>query len=259
LLAAVSTRWRAFRVPTLPDLIPLAIIWGFTLALMAWQHDLGAMLLLMGVTLVMLYIGTARWAFVVAGLAIVALNLYLAYHLFGYVHARIDIWLHPLSRAQGAGYQVAQSVYAFAGGDVLGTGLGRGYPGYIPAVQTDFVFAAIGEELGTVGAFAIIAFYIALTVRGLRISVRQPADYGMLLGVGMTAILSVQSLVIMAGNLAMIPITGITLPFVSYGGSSIIVNFVLIGILLCLSTSRPAARRRKAIIPRAGTPLGRPG
>lgn len=244
LLAGVSRQWRTFHVPTLPYLIPLGVIWGFTLALMAWQHDLGAMLLLMGVTLIMLYVATGRWAFVVAGLIVVVLNLYLAYHLFGYVRVRIDLWLHPLTHVQDTGYQIAQSVYAFAGGGVLGTGIGRGYPGYIPVVQTDFIFAAIGEELGTAGAMAIIGVYVVLALRGLRIGVRQPADYGMLLAVGVTAILGVQAIVIAAGDLALIPITGITLPFVSYGGSSIVVNFVLIGILLRLSTSRPLAGRR---------------
>jgi peptidoglycan glycosyltransferase len=241
MLAAVSRRWRAFKVPTLPYLVPLLVIWGFTLALMAWQHDLGAMLLLMGVTLLLLYVATGRWAFVVAGLIVVIANLYLAYHLFGYVRVRIDLWLHPLTQVQGAGYQIAQSIYAFAGGGLFGSGIGRGYPGYIPVVETDFVFAAIGEELGTVGALAIVGIYLVLAVRGLRIGVRQPADYGMLLAVGVTAILAVQAIVIVAGNLALIPITGITLPFVSYGGSSIAVNFILIGVLLRLSTSRPVA------------------
>jgi len=243
LLASVSTRWRRFRVPTLPYLIPLGIIWGMTLTLMAWQHDLGAMLLLMGVTLLMLYVATGRWAFVVAGLLIVVLNLYVAYHLFGYVRVRIDLWLHPLTRVHDAGYQIAQSVYAFAGGGVLGTGIGRGFPEYIPVVQTDFIFAAIGEELGTAGAVAIIGIYVVMAFRGLRISVRQPADYGMLLALGVTAILAIQAIVIIAGDLALIPITGITLPFVSYGGSSVVVNFILLGILMRLSTSRPVQAR----------------
>lgn len=249
LLASVSRRWRAFRVPTLPYLGPLLIIWAFTLALMAWQHDLGAMLLLMMVTLLMLYVATGRWAFVVAGLAIIVLNLFIAYHLFGYIRVRIDIWLHPLTRIQVEGYQIAQSVFAFAGGGVLGTGIGRGHPGLIPVVETDFIYAAIGEELGLAGAMAIIAIYIVLAFRGLRIAIRQPADYGMLLAVGVTALLTVQSIVIMAGDLALIPITGITLPFVSYGGSSIVVNFVLIGILLRLSTSRPIVISRADVAP----------
>lgn len=241
MLAAVSARWRAFRVPTLPYLLPLAVIWAFTLALMAWQHDLGAMLLLMSVTLLLLYVASGRWAFVVAGLLIVAVNLWVAYHAFGYVHTRIDLWLHPLTGANGTS-QIAESIYAFASGGVLGTGLGRGAPLHIPVVQTDFVFAAIGEELGSAGAMGLIAVYLVLAFRGLRIGMRQPADFGMLLAVGATAILAIQAIVIAAGDLALIPITGITLPFVSYGGSSVVVNFVLLGLLLRLSTSRPLER-----------------
>jgi cell division protein FtsW (lipid II flippase) len=246
MLAAATTRWRRFRVPTLPYLLPLAVIWGLTLALMAWQHDLGAMLLLMAVTLLMLYVATARRSFVLAGGVLVILNLWIAYHVFGYVRVRIDLWLHPLTRVHDQGYQVAQALYAFAGGGVLGTGIGHGFPNYIPVVQTDFIFAAIGEELGAAGALAILGIYLVLALRGLRIGVRQPADFGTLLAVGVTAILALQALIIVAGNLALVPITGITLPWVSYGGSSVVVNFVLLGLLLRLSTSRPApvARQR---------------
>ncbi len=239
MLATAGARWRRFRVPTLPYLVPLALIWSFTLALMAWQHDLGAMVLLMAVTLLLLYVATARISFVIAGAVLIVLNLWLAYHLFGYVRVRIDLWLHPLTQVHDQGYQIAQALYAFAGGGVLGTGIGRGFPGYIPVVQTDFIFAAIGEELGAAGALAILGIYLVVAMRGLRISVRQPADFGMLLAAGVTAILVVQALVIVAGNLALIPITGITLPWVSYGGSSILVNFILLGLLLRLSTSRP--------------------
>ncbi|MGI8552872.1 MAG: FtsW/RodA/SpoVE family cell cycle protein [Dehalococcoidia bacterium] len=242
LLSTVSRRWRAFRVPTLPYLAPLAIIWLLTLGIMAWQHDLGAMMLLMAVTLLLLYVATNRPVFVVGGLVVMVLNLYLAYHLFGYVRLRIDLWLHPLSQIHGSGYQVAQSLYAFAAGGVFGTGLGRGYPTYIPAVHTDFIFAAIGEELGLVGTGAVILLFLLYAFRGLRIAVRQPTDYGMLLALGCTAIFAFQSIIIMGGNLGMIPITGITLPFISYGGSSIAVNFLLLAILLRLSSARPARR-----------------
>lgn len=239
LLAGATRRWRAFPVPTLPYLIPLGIIWLLTFGLMAWQHDLGAMMLLMGVTLLLLYAATARLDFVLGGLLVMVANIYIAYHLFGYVKLRVDLWLHPLSQVHGAGYQVAQSVYAFAAGGVLGSGIGSGYAGYIPAVHTDFIFAAIGEELGLAGTFGVLAVYLVYTFRGFRISLRQPTDYGSLLALGCTAILAFQSLIIMAGNLGLIPITGITLPFISYGGSSIAVNFVLVAILLRLSTARP--------------------
>lgn len=240
LLMALSRRWRSFRVPTLPYLIPLAIIWALTLGIMAWQHDLGAMMLLMGVTLLLLYVATNRLVFVTGGLAVMILNLFLAYHLFSYVRLRIDLWLHPLTQVQGAGYQMAQSLYAFAAGGALGSGIGRGYPLYIPAVHTDFIFAAIGEELGLAGAAAVVMLYLIYAYRGMRIANRQPTDYGMLLALGCTAIFAFQSLILMAGNLGLIPITGITLPFVSYGGSSITINFVLLAILLRLSSTRPA-------------------
>lgn len=247
LLSSVSRRWRSLRVPTLPYLLPLATIWVLTLGLMAWQHDLGAMLLLMSVTLLLLYAATERLVFVVGGLAVTVGNVYLAYHLFDYVKLRIDLWLHPLSQVQGSGYQVAQALYAFAAGGVLGTGIGRGFPEYIPAVHTDFIFAAIGEELGLAGALGLLAAYLLFTVRGVRIALQQPSDYGSLLALGFTAILGLQSIIIMAGNLALIPITGITLPFVSYGGSSIAVNFLLLAALLRLSDLNPGVARRSFV------------
>jgi cell division protein FtsW (lipid II flippase) len=241
MLSSVSRRWRAFRLPSLPYLIPLGIIWALTFGLMAWQHDLGAMMLLMGVTLLMLYSATSRFVYVAGGIAVMLANIYVAYHLFAYVKLRVDLWLHPLSQVHGAGYQVAQSLYAFAAGGVLGSGIGRGSPGYIPAVHTDFIFAAIGEELGLAGTIGLLSVFLLFTFRGLRIAMRQPSDYGTLLSLGCTAILAFQSLIIMGGNLGLIPITGITLPFVSYGGSSITINFILVAILLRLSATRPAA------------------
>jgi cell division protein FtsW (lipid II flippase) len=244
MLGALTRRWRAFRVPSLPYLIPLGIIWVLTFALMAWQRDLGAMMLLMAVSLLLLYSSTGRLSYVLGGLAMMLVNVYLADHVFSYIRVRIDIWLHPLTQVHDAGYQVAQALYAFAAGGVLGTGLGRGYPGYIPAVHTDFIFAAVGEELGMAGTVALLAAYLLLTFRGLRIATAQPTDYGGLLALGATATLALQSMIIMAGNLGLIPITGITLPFVSYGGSSIVVNFILVAILLRLSIARAAAHER---------------
>ena len=239
-LAAVTRRWRRFRVPSLPYLVPLAIIWALTFLVLIWQRDLGAVLLLAGVTLLMLYTATARAGFVLVGVALVVLNVFVAYHQFGYVRGRIDVWLHPLSEADGDGYQMAQALYALGHGGILGAGIGRGFPDYIPAVHTDFVFAAIAEELGAAGAFGLLALYILLVARGLRITLLQPTDFGTLLALGLTGILALQSLVIVAGNTGLIPITGITLPFVSYGGSSILANFVMLALLLRLS-SRPGA------------------
>jgi len=235
LLASVTRRWKRFQVPALPYLIPLGIIWGLTFLVLIWQRDLGAVMLLAGVTLLLLYAASGRAAYVFVGVALVVLNVIVAYQFFDYVQGRIDIWLHPLSEAQGRGYQMAQALYALGHGGLLGTGIGSGYPEYIPAVHTDFVFAAISEELGAAGAFGVLALYILLVARGLRVTLRQPTDFGTLLALGITGILGLQSIVIVAGNLALIPITGITLPFISYGGSSILANFVMLGLLLRLS------------------------
>lgn len=224
-------------MPALPYLLPLAVIALLTFLILIWQRDLGAVLLLGGVTLLLIYTATNRIGFVLTGVLLVVLNVFIAYHAFGYVRGRIDVWLHPLSQAQGDGYQIAQSLYALAHGGLLGAGIGSGFPSYIPAVHTDFVFAAVGEELGVAGAFGLLALYVLLCARGLRVAIAQRNDFGTLLALGLTGIIALQSLVIIAGNLALIPITGITLPFVSYGGSSILVNFVMLALLLRLSPS----------------------
>lgn len=238
-LGSVTRRWRAVRVPTLPYLIPLGVIWVLTFLVLIWQRDLGAVMLLGGVTLLLLYTATNRIGFILIGIALVILNVFVAYHQFGYVRGRIDVWLHPLSDAEGSGYQMAQALYALAHGGMLGAGLGGGFPDYIPAVHTDFVFAAIAEELGIAGAVGLLALYLLLAARGLRIALLQLTDFGTLLALGLTGILALQSIVIIAGNLSLIPITGITMPFVSYGGSSILANFVMLAILLRLSAMAP--------------------
>lgn len=235
LLRASGREWRGVRLPTLPYLIPLGVVWLLTFLVLIWQRDLGATLLLAGVTLLLLYVATGRLWLIFAGVALVVIDVFVAYHLFGYVQNRVDVWLHPFSQADAGGYQIAQSLYAVADGSVLGAGIGRGFPTYIPAVHTDFVFAAITEELGMAGGFGVVALYLLLVFRGLGVAVRQPTDFTTLLALGCTAILALQSLVIIAGNLALIPITGITLPFISYGGSSILVNYLLIAILIRLS------------------------
>ena len=242
LLSKVSRRWRAFRVPTLPYLLPLLLISVLTFALMAWQRDLGAMMLLMAVSLLLLYVATNRAGFVAGGLLVMILNIYLAYHLFFYVRLRVDLWLHPLTDVRGNGYQVAQSLFAFAAGGALGSGLGHGCATCIPVVYSDFIFAAAGEELGLAGAVAVVILYLLFAFRGLRVALHQPTDYGTLLALGCVATLAFQSMIIMAGNMGLIPITGITLPFMSYGGSSIVINFLLLGFLLHLSSERSVPR-----------------
>jgi cell division protein FtsW len=144
---------------------------------------------------------------------------------------RADIWLNPWAQSQGAGYQVVQGLIALAAGGLFGVGLGRGYPGYIPAVHTDYIFAALGEELGLAGLVAVLALYLLLVGRGFRIAQRADDSFETLLAAGLTSILGLQALIIVAGVLRLIPLTGITLPFVSYGGSSLVTLLAAMGLV----------------------------
>lgn len=240
LLVEQYTRLGPFRLPPLPYLIPMVAMWALALLIVVVQRDLGAALLFFAVFLLLLYVATGRATYVVLGLAAFVVGSFLAYKLFGVVRERVDIWLDPWSVAQGAGYQVVQALYAFGRGGILGTGLGAGLPTIggnlpIPEVNTDFVFAALGEELGLVGVLAVLGLYLVIVERGLRIAAAAADDFRALLATGLTLVVGVQAFVIAAGNLKLIPLTGITLPFVSYGGSSLLANALVVGLLLALS------------------------
>lgn len=239
LLSLTTFQWTRLRFPPVAYLGPLLAMWMLSLLSLVWQRDLGGTLLLLGVALAMLYIGTGRKSYVAGGVALFMINLFVTYQLFSYVRNRILIWLHPWQYAQDKSYQVVQALYAFSSGGLIGSGLGQGSPRYIPEVHTDFIFAAIAEELGLLGAFAVLLLVLVLVFRGLRTAVLQERVFEQLLSAGLASVLGLQCLVIAAGNLSIIPLTGITFPFVSYGGSSMFINFVMIGILLQLSATRP--------------------
>jgi cell division protein FtsW (lipid II flippase) len=244
-LEKASFQWRSVRPPSLPYLIPLALIGGMIFLMLLLAKDLGAVLILTSLAVALLYVRTGRLGFIVGAAVLLALNLLIVYFLpidqFDYARDRIDSWLHPLRDVSGEGYQVKQALLAFANGGMTGTGLGQGYPDYIPVVETDFVFAAVGEELGLLGAMSLVIIYVVLAFRGLRLSAEQESPFLRLLGIGATTILGVQAAVIMAGNLSLFPVTGVTLPFVSYGGSSVVVNFILVAMLLRLSANSSLA------------------
>jgi len=239
----VMTRMRVgrLRLPPLPYLIPLLLMWGFSLILLVWQQDLGAALLFFGTFLSMLYVATERKVYVVVGLGLFLLVALAGYRLFDRVRLRGDIWLDPWSDPRGDAYQIVQSLLAFASGGLFGSGVGLGHPTpYIPVVHTDFVFAAIGEEWGMLGALGLLLALLVLVARGLRAAMRatvgaaSPAQgsFVSLLAVGLSAMLGWQSLIIIGGTLKLIPLTGITLPFVSYGGSSMLVSCLTVGLLV---------------------------
>lgn len=240
LLALSSTRLGPFTLPPLPYLLPMLAMWGLALAIVIVQRDLGAALLYFLVFLGLLYVATRRISYVLFGIALFLAGGALLYVLFTHVQDRINIWIDPFADAQGTGYQVIRAMYAYGRGGILGTGLGAGLPSVgdvpsIPAIHTDFVFAALAEELGMLGALAILGLYLVIAERGFRIAAAATDDFRALLATGLTLVIVVQAAIICGGNLRVLPLTGVTLPFVSYGGSSLLVNGAVIGLLLALS------------------------
>jgi len=241
-VVAASYRIGPLPLPPLPYLAPLIAMWGLAMGLIVAQRDLGAALLLFSVFLAMLYVATGRGWYVVAGLCAFGAGSYVLYNIVAVVKTRVAIWLDPWATAQGSGYQIVQAIYALASGDVIGAGLGQGLPTVIPAVHTDFVFTALAEEMGLAGSLAILIAYLLLIFRGYHIAMRISGrfrGFEQLLAVGLTTIIAAQTFIIIGGNLRVIPLTGITLPFISYGGSSVIMNFLIIGLLLRISASAP--------------------
>jgi cell division protein FtsW (lipid II flippase) len=240
LLVEQSTRLGPLRLPPLPYLAPMVAMWAIALGIVVIQRDLGAALLFFAVFLTLLYVATARASYVVIGLGLFVAGSAVMYRLFGHVAQRVDIWLDPFVDPQGAGYQVVQALYAFGRGGILGTGLGNGLPTVggrlpIPEIHTDFPLAALGEELGLIGVLAILGLYLVVIERGLRIAASAADDFRALLAAGLSLVVGVQAFIIAAGNLKLIPLTGITLPFISYGGSSLLANALVVGLLLALS------------------------
>jgi cell division protein FtsW (lipid II flippase) len=240
----ITPRGPGFQMPPLPYLLPLGIMLLGTLGLFIVQKDLGSALLFFGVFLAMLYMASGRPLYVVSGLAAFLGGAAILYQFFGHVRTRVDTWIDPWFTAPYGGYQTVQALYAFANGGVLGTGIGLGQPGWIPEVHTDFVFAAIGEELGLAGTLATLALYLLMIYRGYHIALHARDGFYQLLAVGLTTVLGLQTLIIVGGVTRLIPLTGITLPFISYGGSSVVINLLIIGLLLRISSveSRSVSR-----------------
>jgi cell division protein FtsW (lipid II flippase) len=220
---------------------PLLIVWGGAMLVLFQTNDLGSGLLYFSIFLAMLWVATARWPYVAVGAVLFAAGAYALYHVVPHVQDRISIWLDPWQDPFAEGYQLVQSIYAIASGGLFGQGLGRGVlitpegDPYIPFLHTDFIFAAIAQELGLAGAVGVVLLYVVFLYRGLRIAMMAADGFSKLLAVGLSAALAIQAFIIIGGVTRLIPLTGITLPFVSYGGSSIVANFVLVGLLLIVS------------------------
>jgi cell division protein FtsW len=209
---------------------------------LGYEKDVGTSLLFFGVFASMLYMATRRGAYLIGTLLLLAVGSVFAYHAFGHVQVRVDTWLNPWTDARGDGFQIIQSWYAFGSGGIAGTGLGLGSPKLIPNAATDFVFSAIGEELGLVGTIGVLAAFMLLMGSAYRIAVDATRSFEQLFAAGIATILGLQAFLIIGGVTRVIPLTGITLPFVSYGGSSLVANFALLAILLRISND--SARER---------------
>jgi peptidoglycan glycosyltransferase len=222
-------------VPNVRHFGPIVLAWGFSLVVMFWERDLGSSLLFFALFIVLLWVATARGAYLGIGAVMFAGGATLAYQVFNHVRTRVSILVDPWSVASGAGYQTVQALFAFAAGGFAGTNIGQGSPQRIPAVSTDFIFAAIGEELGLLGTVAILVAFLLMVGAGLRVAMRVEAPFEKLLAAGLTAIIGLQTFIIIGGVTRLVPLTGITLPFVSYGGSSLISNYILLALLLRIS------------------------
>jgi cell division protein FtsW (lipid II flippase) len=245
MLAAGSGR---FSLPRAKDLGPLLIAWATSLAVLFLEKDLGASLLYFAVFVVMLWVASGRPMYLLAGLTLFVAGAWVGYLALSHVQLRVDYWLHALDpkKVYELGYgQLAQGQFALASGGIVGTGLGQGSPTLIPYAPTDFIFAAIGEELGLLGTASILMVYLSLIGRSLRIGIERTDAFGKLLATGLTTIVAVQTFVIVGGVTRLIPLTGITLPFVSYGGSSLVANFVILALLIRVSAG-PWARKATA-------------
>jgi cell division protein FtsW (lipid II flippase) len=238
-------------VPRPRDLAPLLAAWVISVGVMIFEKDLGTSLLLYASFLVVVYLATQRFSWVVIGLALFAAGSVVAYYIFGHVRIRVQTWLHPFADPEGSGYQIVQSLFSFATGGIFGTGLGNGQPDTVPAASTDFIIAAFGEELGLVGLASLLMLYTILIVRGLRTAIAIRDSFGKLLAAGLASTLAIQLFIVVGGVTNLIPLTGLTTPWLSYGGSSLLANYILLAILVRIShgARRPLRTRARNTSP----------
>jgi len=254
---SVSTR-RVIGIwlPPARQLGPLLVMWAVSLFVLVMSRDLGSSLLYFGIFLVAIYAATGRIAYVLTGMGLFVVGATVAYSIFGHVRSRVAIWIDPFSDTFGRGFQLVQSLFSLADGGILGLGPGNGFSELIPFAETDFIFTAIAEELGLVGGVAFILAYLVFCMRGLSTAARARSDFSALVAAGLTGAFALQVFVIIGGVTRLIPLTGITLPFVSYGGSSILANFILLALLLRAGDAGTGAEAELRLSSSNGT-LGR--
>ena len=240
-LSLVGRKFLGMRFPRVRDLGPILVIWLAAMVVLVFQHDLGMALLFFGLFLVMIYVATGRLSWVILGLALFVGGVLVASRLLGYVQARFESWLDAFNPkvydAVGGSYQIVQGIFGFAHGGLIGTGWGQGSPGIVPLAESDYIIASLGEELGLAGLFAILALYLLFVSRGFRIGFVGQDDFGRLLGVGLSFVIALQVFIVLGGVTRVIPLTGLTTPFLAAGGSSLVANWMIVALLLRLSDS----------------------
>jgi cell division protein FtsW (lipid II flippase) len=239
-LSLASRRLAGLDLPRARDLGPVLLAWAASLAVLVRGRDLGTSLLFFGIFVVMLYIATERTSWLLIGVGLFLGGALAANAVFSHVQRRVDTWLDPFADYEGGGYQLVQGLFGMGTGGITGTGLGQGSPGTTPFAKTDFILAALGEELGLIGVMAVLLLFLLIVSRGLRAALSVRDSFGKLLAAGLALSLALQVFVIVGGVTRMIPLTGVTLPWLSYGGSSIVANWALVALLLRVSD---AARR----------------
>jgi cell division protein FtsW (lipid II flippase) len=254
LIAASTWKIGPVRLPEIHYIAPVIVAWAFAVLVMVGERDLGSSLMFFTLFVVMMWVATERISYLVMGFLMFGIAAYASWRMFDHVQTRVDIWLDPWSDQYGKGWQIVQSLYGIGDGGVAGRGLGRGTPNTIPYAESDFIFAAIGEELGLIGATTVLMAFLLLVGGGLRIALRTDRTFEKLLATGLTTIVGVQAFIIMGGVVKVVPLTGITLPFVSYGGSSLLANYILLALLLRLSDT---GARRLGELPDEPTPRER--
>ncbi|MBB5643061.1 cell division protein FtsW (lipid II flippase) [Cryobacterium roopkundense] len=238
-LSMVGKRFMGMHFPRLRDLGPILVVWALSMSVIIFQRDLGTALLYFGLFLVMLYLATGRLSWVVLGMALFLGGAILASQTLTYVNGRFTNWLDAMNpdvyNAQGGSFQLVQGLFGLAKGGLLGTGLGQGRPDLTPVPQSDYIIASLGEELGLAGVFAILALYLLFVARGFRIGFAGQDDFGKLLAVGLSFVVALQCFIVIGGVTRVIPLTGLTTPFLAAGGSSLVANWIIAALLLRLS------------------------
>lgn len=258
-LALAGKKILGLQLPRFRDFGPIALAWVAAIGVLVFQRDLGTSLLYFGFFVAMLYVATERVSWVVIGLTMFGVAAFIASRIFGHVGARVDVWIHALepeiyNRNPGGSGQVVQGLFGMASGGLTGTGWGEGYPTLVPYANSDFIYASLAEELGLTGVLAIVTIYLIITQRGIRTGIGVRDGFGKLLSAGLAFVIAFQCFVVIGGITRLIPLTGLTLPFMAQGGSSLVSNWIIVGILLRISNEAREPAPEAGVIPAVEIP-----